>query len=520
MIQNNRPSADELPATKSAMTLFDDYVPGVTAGSYRLAVQQSVEYADQAHHYYQDRGFVVQGPRYALAPDEVQCRFPPANGSGDYKTTLPHIVLRKRALHWERPVWGVGENAEPAPWLALLVLSQRELSDAALELGLGGPSSAGQANPLMTIVTPADLFLAPNALQRYSGKDGGVTLLPILVNEGDDGDTQTKVQVLDLPLDLFCAVCPTQKDLLYLAHVRRVDTSDKVPLNMHATGDFSVVVANRVPQPGSNVVFLVSLEGWHDLIDGPTTRQGNRVRLVVLDTWMFNDDEDGVHTFGELMKDLNVAPFGAGSPSRKDGADEDSSVNVALRRGYVPVGYRPWRSTPTFGWYRGPLSPTRVAPLDAHVRLFRRADAALILDDATGIFDLSYAAAWQLGQLTALASPHVAQELRDYLDQSHDGVDIAQNTAKFLSLHSAAVERTLNQQKLSGQTSAGANRPNTSASKDIDAATTLMEFLVRLAMFYPVPYEYLVAHERLLPRESMRFFYVDNNWLDALIQAR
>ena len=38
-------------------------------------------------------------------------------------------------------------------------------------------------------------------------------------------------------------------------------------------------------------------------------------------------------------------------------------------------------------------------------------------------------------------------------------------------------------------------------------------------MLEGVPFEYLVPDEELLPKESVRFFYLDRNWTDALVQG-
>lgn len=48
---------------------------------------------------------------------------------------------------------------------------------------------------------------------------------------------------------------------------------------------------------------------------------------------------------------------------------------------------------------------------------------------------------------------------------------------------------------------------------------TLGEGLAQMALLYGVPFNNLVAHPALLPTESIRFFYVDKNWLDSLIDG-
>jgi hypothetical protein len=47
----------------------------------------------------------------------------------------------------------------------------------------------------------------------------------------------------------------------------------------------------------------------------------------------------------------------------------------------------------------------------------------------------------------------------------------------------------------------------------------LRRFLAQLRLLQGVPFSYLVPDARLLPLESMRFFYMDRAWTDALVQG-
>lgn len=47
----------------------------------------------------------------------------------------------------------------------------------------------------------------------------------------------------------------------------------------------------------------------------------------------------------------------------------------------------------------------------------------------------------------------------------------------------------------------------------------LRHFLARLRLLHGVPFSYLVPDENLLPVESVRFFYLDRAWTDALVQG-
>ena len=47
----------------------------------------------------------------------------------------------------------------------------------------------------------------------------------------------------------------------------------------------------------------------------------------------------------------------------------------------------------------------------------------------------------------------------------------------------------------------------------------LKNWLAQLTLLYGVPIEYMVPDIRLLPIESIRFFYLDRNWLDRLVDG-
>src|SRR5262249_16844012 len=150
-------------------------------------------------------------------------------------------------------------------------------------------------------------------------------------------DANTPVRLLDLDLELFRKLCPTRKELPLLAHIRRVEMDDKVPTEMVASGEFSVLVANRFPPPGANTVYLISLEGWQELFEkaADTPRAASRLRLITLGSWTFVNNKTGHDTFGGLMQELknNSAVFGLTLPATTGRPD----VDQALKRGYVPL---------------------------------------------------------------------------------------------------------------------------------------------------------------------------------------
>jgi len=477
--------------SNDAMIFYDNYEAPLTAGSYRFVLQQTVNLeGDEARHYYHDQRFEVLAPRYSIDRDEIQAYFPPEGGVADYQNVLPHLVLRSRNLPWERTM-----SSQKEPWLALLMLSEQEIVDGQALLKNGALAD-------LVPQRPDDLPIDDDSLETWRRPaDIDAVLLPRFKRTED---LNTPVRLLDLNLKLFRKLCPNRRELPLLAHIRHVDTADKVPLEMVANGEFSVLVANRFPPPGTNTVYLISLEGWNGLLDsdpgGP--QPASRVRLIVLGSWSFQNDPKGHDTFGGLMQQLkkNAAVFGIALP----GTSGHAHVDNALKRGYVPLDYKPLQSTPGMAWYRGPLSPFPRQRLNRPA--FERADAALIFDDKNGLMDVSYASAWELGRLLALSSPAFAKGLHLFVERDQNAAEFANEIEKFLEQHRGSFKDP-------------GTIPPSPAKEKIKIADDLVEWIARLVLLYPVPFHYLVPNQSLLPSESLRFFHLDDNWINALIDG-
>ncbi|HYV13297.1 MAG TPA: hypothetical protein VE980_20500 [Pyrinomonadaceae bacterium] len=473
------------------ITFYDNYKAPLPAGSYRLVLQQTVDLeGDQPRHYYRDQRFEVLAPRYSIEADDIQAYFPPDGGTADYNNVLPHLILGSRNLPWERVLSSGNE-----PWLALLVLSEKDFLDGNVV------SKRGTIADLVPH-RPDDLPLNDELPAPWFRLDSeGAVLLPVFPRTED---ANTPVRLLDLNLDLFLKLCPSRKELPLLAHIRHVDIADKIPLEMVANGEFSVLVANRFPPQGGNTVHLVSLEGWRELLDAPEAAMpASRVRLITLANWSFVNDAKGHDTFGGLMQQLkkNSAVLGIAVQA----SSGDSYVDQALKRGYVPVDYKPLDSTPTFAWYRGPLAPLKRGPVTETT--FERADAAMILDPERGIIDVSYASAWELGRLNALASPTFVKGIRLFVERRHNATDFANEIERFVESH-----RSSFREPISG------SKPKP-VNEQVRIADDLVEWIARLVLLYPVPFHYLIPHQSLLPPESLRFFHLDDNWVNALVDG-
>ena len=52
-----------------------------------------------------------------------------------------------------------------------------------------------------------------------------------------------------------------------------------------------------------------------------------------------------------------------------------------------------------------------------------------------------------------------------------------------------------------------------------EAWNYIIKWLTRLRLLDGVPFPYIVPSDGMLPNESIRFFHLDRNWLDALVDG-
>lgn len=480
---------EEASADALQFGMYDHYIPGVKAGSYTLRIESSMRpsaNAEALHDEVKELEFVVDAPRFALVgKEEVRACSPPHGGCADYRRMLPHIVLDKRALPWERPIDPETPAAKDRsiPWMALLLLTKEEMvADGAMLHDID-----------VEHLKKADEAGAPIYNPWRDRRDAS---LPI-----DTDDEKRTVTVVDSSADLFRRVCPRINELSLLAHVRRVRLDQKHDDHSGEEGDFAVLCCNRLVQPGANVVLLVSLEGWRPWLERASdVSDASRVRVVVLHSWHFTSD-DGDGSFAAHVKKLDVGLFH--DREAMEGVD-DPTLESMMKQGYTAIAYQPEGTGKTFAWYRGPLSPAADAPFDADHEPFYSADSAIVVEKSTGMLDISFSAAWQMGRLLALGSTSFGQAIRhwnhlkqlDYLAQGQsERTSLAEEMAAYAASHAIEEDQR---------------------GAAFDDVKTVSEWLVGLRLLHPLPFRYLVAATNLSPPESLRFFYVDENWLDAL----
>jgi hypothetical protein len=496
--------------------------PPITPGMYTVKVNQNVTQLGNFDS--EPFTFSVAGPRFSLSPSDVYSVYPPNEKAGDFASTLPHVVFSRRTLPWERSV--TGEKDDTSPWMALLVFS-------AADFPTGSTFPDIVTRPVGELVNP----------------DNGESFVGPKLNLQDDESPKDLCTTVDIPWDVFQANAPRYTDLEFLAHVREVNTGAKETSSFLADGWFSVVLANRFPQPQEgeepreNRAYLVSLEGLKDYLPDSTDNPAKKpVRLAVLSSWSFRCSK--AFTFISSMRDLNVArievPWKGGPP--KGSQDAKESVRAAYQRGYTALNHSTRLGEKAVSWYRGPLVPLYLARLTSYT--FRPvADAAVRYDPLQGMMDVTYAGAFQLGRLLALQDRQFAVSLYAYRTRVRrhvngllsknrlgkvlgvaGGLEPERNMMRaYLSKPpgtsprrwSEATEDGFEPAQIKSDTEPKQGKEDT----DLTVPENVRQWLGRLMLLYRVPFNYLVPDERMLPKDSIRFFYLDPGWLKCLLEG-
>ena len=501
------PSNDASPLAKGTAEFADGWQPALAAGViYRVAFTQTVHENVNAlpwQTFESQAQVVVSGPRFRLDPKDIHSVFPPANHAGPFSDALPQVVFRRRTLPWERILQ---VPCDKGPWMALLLIEEGEAPDH------GEPRT-------MPVASPSNESLLLHL--------GGDVLVPDLGQPGNGGawaewmgksylSEDESCLAVDLPVSLFQDIAPQIDDLCFLAYARRVGTENKEILPNNDEDWFSLVIGNRLPQPGKNHrALLVSLEG-HEKHLSPTSLPSaiKSVRLATLATWTFRCDEEG--SFRDRMAQLTVGGLHLGKEDvYLDGSVEPKdAVTKAFALGYTALDHVMRNGERTVSWFRGPLVPLLYEKPRQTEDLPSCADALLRYDPSDGLFDASYAAAWQLGRLLALQNHSFTLALgrARRLTRARAENDWSKTVQRQSWASWAKVGATVSQER-DLQAEARAQTDREESSREVES------WLARLVLLYGVPPQYLVPDKAMLPPESLRFFYLDPIWIQTLVQG-
>lgn len=504
---------------------FDE--PALKVDEYTLKVTQTTNTA-APNSFTTSRNFAVSGERFSFQSGEVDSVFPPDLANGEFDGSLASVVLNRRTLPWERYL--DTSNAE-LPWLAVLLFDADHQpltrSATASDLVTLNQKITVLGNDQLTGVgkLPADVF-------SYPGMN------PLGYGETPD----ESCSVIDIDLATFNSIAPSMNDMAYLAHIRQVDTVDTVK-NGSEESVFSVVLGNRIAKNDQPAyAFLVSLENMGSYLPGDDGKPASfpagikSVRLICYRAWRFTANTMD-QNFQQLLENLNrpvvdgrqittlqfpatfVQPndsqvqqaLAAQAKGQLDAASSQVLVQNAFGQGYIPMNHEMRHANTSVSWFRGPCTPFAVS--ETSFVSTSSADAANHYNPQTGLFDVSYGAAWQIGQLLALQNTSYANALFNWKK--------AVNSATASQAEQAILQAALSANLAAGQAMpfSGLLRTRSNALEQPPLPDIVTLWLSRLKLLYGVPFNYLVPNEQMLPLESLRFFYLDLNWINHIVDG-
>jgi hypothetical protein len=480
------------------LEFISDHHPFLEDGKYTVTVNQIVENTHIPTGWIPEKtvDFWVAGEQYSLDQKDIGQMFPPPGSVGDHSNVFPHILLNRSTLPWERHN---GSDNKPAPWLALLLFTEEDMKDVEEEVS-----------------TIEKVGFTANTDIGQQPKD--------------------KLKIIKVKKTLLELLIPNPAELPLLSHVRQgTDENDKPIGNEKA-----VVICNRLPKKGEeSAVHLVSLENYF-AADLPGYKAvDDKMQLISLASWKFScpdhykvtaeaiervyeknfpeqfssflgkeffkkedftnfleknnfhtEDEfiENFHfgTFKQTLLHLNRQPFSLQTTPK----DENDHIDG----GFVPLQHYFKDGAKSASWFHGPLSP-KIMPQNNFDFPVLASDQLLLFDKQFGMYDVSYAAAWELGRLWALSNKRFSTELFMWKRKHKQ--------------HISAIEQDIFHDS--------GHLPSNSVHKSaLDMPEIVQKGFEELSLLKGVPFNYLVPSEEMLPVESIRFFHVDSFWMECL----
>lgn len=518
------------PTDKNIVFIQYD-IPPLKAGEYTITVKQDVK-NQSTEPFTLTRKFAVTGERFSFDPADINALYPQNLANGGFEGVLPHVVFNRKTLPWERALTKshlidrTTSEVPAASWLAVVLFNEDELPEV----------KKAQAKDLVPL--NKEITVEGSSIKDKGAMPGYYVSYPGMEKLQYGETPEVACNIIDVPAAVFSKIAPTTFDLNYLSHIREVETIDKDDKQNEKDEYYAVVLGNRMPKNNAtSYCMLVSLENMGSMLPGAEGKNNlpadaKFVRLITYAAWSFTVDTTMNQDFKKLLEYLNKNtsghqgltnlsfPFNGTAPDagkvqaalqqQASGTLDAANANVLVQNAFV-MGYSPYNHFMRHAgnivtWYRGPLAPYEVEE-SIHTPV-SCSDEANRYNPETGMFDVSYGAAWQLGQLLALQNKGYAAALYNW-KRSQDALAIAREEQKII------------QDKYKDMTAFGDifMQRQLRLNEPEPLPDIVVKWLGKLSLLNGVPFNYLVPDERMLPPESIRFFYLDNNWIDALLDG-
>lgn len=328
----------------------------------------------------------------------------------------------------------------------------------------------------------------------------------ILMDEDEGGDVVNPGQKFTVKSKLI----PTIEDLNYLAHVskRNKPQAGARTLSAEEKTEKVVLIANRFPTPRkTNTAYIIALD------ETPIDDQ-----YTYLFSWNFGCEDAGKDGLKHILESLNIGPLRLPDVTLPaDATDEQKGIATQLKKGFVSLPHQNRMGVKMMSFYRGPL----VSDIDfseaqsqslINISSINSSDQLLRYFKSIKKMDVTYASAWELGKWLTLQNKEVSIELFKWKRAVATALKLKKQKTTTTSTKLTEL------QKIQAQV----NKMFAGNATDIELPLMpqrINDWLQELVFLTPLPFNYIIADERLLPAESIRFFTVDESWLWALIDG-
>ena len=448
----------------------------------------------------------------------LEGRFAEAGGEFNYGSAGPDTLIRLLSLKsWsftsvdrKFSLFGMLEHLNRAP----SVLSKPYLNDQVLDLNLVSTPISNRSVYNFAVATTGILPVVDNALFF----DGNSSLQVEVPDTAIDADPNPQLDpfpdptVFSIALELKVAAVPGQTEhpaLLGLEEGGKFKPSlwylpAEHGLEYLVSAEDGVQYSGRIPgilpdDVFTRLVWVKAGSMFHFYQNGQLLHSAPAPgRIYTKDSpYRIGQVQGGAPKFSGLLKNVQIFRRTLSAAEIRDiftpaAAANAPVLNQRLAQGMLALPHHSRQDKQAVSWYRGPLSVRAGNPGFALPAV--AADALLVLDQASGMFDVSYAAAWQLGRLMGLEDRNFSLQLfqlkRRMSLASKKGMQAARD---YLELG------------------------NSGHADGLDAVKAkVQEWLRRRHVLDQVPFQYLVPEEDMLPAESIRFFNIDPTWVRCL----
>ncbi|RTE81809.1 hypothetical protein BHE90_003675 [Fusarium euwallaceae] len=511
------------------------------------------------------RDFGVIAPHYRLPASSFVSVFPKVGDSAPPKT-LPHVVLKDPHFPWKWAARKMGTTANVdeqrgcIPWVALITFTAEELQLDPTTLESITRFPGVKANENLGFDLPVARIDDMKSEMRGEGSVTNLMMSP------DAREAKDNTAAICIPAELFRQLFADENGIChvdqfqYLSHVREVVTDGMASSVDGESSLYSIILSHRtgpldttVPMP--MFAHLVSIENIENLA---MTTVKPHVLMTSLYSWSYtslpagsSNGLTGLRIFGKSsLQLLHSTPVQRTSKSKVTESRTSMERVIAKRQedGYTVVRSRTVTGEQTAAIYRGPLIPT---PVEYNTSPQSNFGSDLqILDPELSLMDLSYSSAWQLGRTLGMGDPAFTTALsrirvyiqRKAADGAKKDVDRHPGTYKSRDNVVGGIGRLLSglgdindhpsakQSRASSKNrwkresapevlSEKVTRYNDQEVPDNTDFRQVYNWVLDKLHLDHIPAHYLIPEPSYLPLESLRFFYIDENWTRAMVDG-